>query len=177
MEKNLQNHYQSIIKYDLLTKLNFQNIFEIPKITKICLNIGFKDANIEKKRLINIILLLKLIINQTPIITKSKKNNIFFKIKQNSIIGCKITLRKKNSFNFLENILIFILPNIAKVNFNFENKNILNFQIQNVLHFFELKTEFLKFKNIPPLDISIHTNAKNNNELFLLLNSLFLIKK
>nr|QPN54025.1 ribosomal protein L5 [Phytophthora chlamydospora] len=177
MEKNLQNHYQNITIYDLLTKLNLQNIFQIPKITKICLNIGFKNANIEKKKLINIILLLKLVINQKPMITKSKKNNIFLKIKQNSIIGCKITLRKKNIFNLLENILIFILPNITKINFNFKNKNILNFQIQNVLHFFELKTEFLKFKDIPPIDISIHTNAKNNNELFLLLNSLFLIKK
>ena len=80
MEKNLQNHYKNITIYNLLTKLNFKNIFEIPKITKICLNIGFKDVNIEKKKLINIILLLKLITNQKPLITKSKKNNIFLKI-------------------------------------------------------------------------------------------------
>nr|YP_010394379.1 ribosomal protein L5 [Phytophthora lateralis]DAZ88387.1 TPA_asm: ribosomal protein L5 [Phytophthora lateralis]DAZ88820.1 TPA_asm: ribosomal protein L5 [Phytophthora lateralis] len=175
MEKNLQNHYQNVTIYDLITKLNFKNIFEIPKITKICLNIGFKDANIEKKKLINIILLLKLITNQKPIVTKSKKNNIFLKIKKNSLIGCKITLRKKNIFIFLEKILIFILPNLIKI--NLKNKNILNFQIQNVLHFFELKTEFLKFKNIPPIDVSIHTNIKNNNELFLLLNSIFIIKQ
>ena len=95
MEKNLQNHYKNIIVYNFLSKLNLQNIFEIPKITKICLNIGFKDSNIEKKKLINIILLLKLITNQKPLITKSKKNDIFLKIKKNSIIGCKITLRKK----------------------------------------------------------------------------------
>nr|YP_001165336.1 ribosomal protein L5 [Phytophthora ramorum]ABG54088.1 ribosomal protein L5 [Phytophthora ramorum]ACD46605.1 ribosomal protein L5 [Phytophthora ramorum] len=175
MEKNLQNHYKNVTIYDLITKLNFKNIFEIPKITKICLNIGFKDANIEKKKLINIILLLKLITNQKPIVTKSKKNNIFLKIKKNSIIGCKITLRKKNIFIFLEKILIFILPNLIKI--NLKSKNILNFQIQNVLHFFELKTEFLKFRNIPPIDVSIHTNIKNENELFLLLNSLFIIKK
>lgn len=177
MEKNLQNHYKNITIYNLLTKLNFKNIFEIPKITKICLNIGFKDANIEKKRLINIILLLKLITNQKPLITKSKKNDIFLKIKKNSIIGCKITLRKKNIFFFLEKILIFILPNLKKINLNCKNKNILNFKIQNILYFFELKNEFLKFKHIPPIDVSIHTNVKNNNELFLLLNSIFLIKK
>nr|YP_010508045.1 ribosomal protein L5 [Phytophthora clandestina]UXG56371.1 ribosomal protein L5 [Phytophthora clandestina] len=177
MKKNLQNHYQNITIYDLLTKLNFKNIFEIPKINKICLNIGFKNANIEKKKLINIILLLKLITNQKPLITKSKKNNIFLKIKKNSIIGCKITLRKNNIFFFLEKILFFILPNLTKINFNFLNKNIFNFQIQNVLYFFELKTEFLKFKDIPPIDVSIHTNSKNNNELFLLLNSFLIIKK
>lgn len=177
MQKNLQNHYQNVTIYDLITKLTYKNIFEIPQITKICLNIGFKDANLEKKKLINIILLLKLITNQKPIITKSKKNNIFLKIKKNSIIGCKITLRKKNIYFFLEKLLIFILPNLNNIKFNLTNKNILNFQVSNILYFFELKTEFLKFKNIPPIDISIHTNVKTNKELFLLLNSLFLIKK
>lgn len=177
MNKNLKNHYQNVISYDLITKFHYQNIFEIPKITKICLNMGFKNANIEKKKLINIIVLLKLITNQKPIVTKSKKNNIFLKIKKNSIIGCKVTLRKKNINIFLEKLLIFIIPNIQKINFNSKNINILNFQIQNILNFFELKTEFLKFKNMPPIDISIHTNSKNNIELFTLLNSLYILKK
>jgi large subunit ribosomal protein L5 len=177
MNKNYKNHYQNITTYDLLTKFNFKNVYEIPKINKIYLNIGFKNANIDKKNLINIITLLKLITNQKPIITKSKKNNIFLKIKKNSIIGCKITLRKKNINMFLEKILIFILPNLSsKLSFNINNKNILNFQIKNILNFFELNREFLKFKNIPAIDVSIHTKSKKNNELFLLLNSLFLIK-
>ncbi len=171
MNKNLTNHYQNVIIYDLITKFHFKNIFEIPKITKICLNIGLKNANIEKKKLINIIVLLKLITNQEPIVTKSKKNNIFLKIKKNSIIGCKITLKKKNIYPFLEKLLIFIIPNMNLIKINKNNKNILNFQIKNILNFFELKTEFLKFKNIPPLDVSIHTNCKNYFELFSLLNS------
>ena len=177
MEKNLQNHYKNIILYNFLSKLNLQNIFEIPKITKICLNIGFKDSNIEKKKLINIILFLKLITNQKPLITKSKKNIIFLKIKKNSIIGCKITLRKKNIFFFLEKVLIFILPNLTKIKINFKNQNIFNFKIKNILYFFELKNEFLKFKDIPAIDVSIHTNVKNNKELFLLLNYFFIFKK
>ena len=175
MEKNLQTYYQNISIYDLLTKFNFKNVFEIPKITKICLNIGFKDANINKKKLINIILLLKLITNQTPLLTQSKKNDIFLKIKKGSIIGCKITLRKKNTLIFLEKFLIFIFPNLTKKQIYLKNENIINFKIQNILDFFELKTEFFKFNNTPPLDISIHTNSKTNNELFLLLNSFFLI--
>jgi large subunit ribosomal protein L5 len=175
MEKNLQTYYKTVTIYDLLTKLNFKNIFEINKITKICLNIGFKDANIDKKKLIYINLLLKLITNQKPILTKSKKNNIFLKIKKNSIIGCKITLRKKNMFIFLEKLIIFILPNIKKIKINCKNKNIINFQIQNILDFFELKTEFLKFKNIPSIDVAIHTNSKTKKDLFILLNSLFVI--
>lgn len=177
MNKNLKNHYENIIIYDLLTKVHYKNIFEIPKITKICLNIGFKNANIEKKKLINIIMFLKLITNQKLMITRSKKNNIFLKIKKNTIIGCKVTLRKNNIYIFLEKFLIFILPNMYKIKFNTNNKNILNFQIKNILNFFELKTEFLKFKKIPSIDISIHTNSQNNKEFFLLLNSFFILKK
>ena len=112
MNNNIKKHYKNIISYDLLTKLHYKNIFQIPKITKICLNIGFKKANIEKKKLINILVLLKLITNQKPIVTQSKKNNILLKIKKNSIIGCKVTLRKKNIFIFLEKLIIFIIPNI-----------------------------------------------------------------
>lgn len=173
MEKNLQNYYKTITIYDLLAKLNFKNIFNITKITKICINIGFKDANINKKKLINIILLLKIITNQKPLLTKSKKNIVFLKIKKNSIVGCKITLRKKNMFIFLEKLIIFILPNYNKI--KIKNKNIINFNIKNTLNLFELKTEFLKFTNIPPIDISIHTNSTNKKELFLLLNSIFII--
>jgi large subunit ribosomal protein L5 len=178
MNNNIKNNYQNIISYDLLTKLHYKNIFQIPKITKICLNIGFKNANIEKKKLINILVLLKLITNQKPIATQSKKNNIFLKIKKNSIIGCKVTLRKKNINIFLEKLIIFIIPNLNKqIKINYDNNNILNFQIKNILNFFELRKEFLKFKEIPVIDISIHTNTKNNKELFSLLNSLFIIKK
>nr|YP_010395037.1 ribosomal protein L5 [Phytopythium vexans]YP_010395055.1 ribosomal protein L5 [Phytopythium vexans]DAZ89474.1 TPA_asm: ribosomal protein L5 [Phytopythium vexans]DAZ89492.1 TPA_asm: ribosomal protein L5 [Phytopythium vexans] len=176
MNKNFKNHYQNITTYDLITKFNFKNVYQIPKINKVFLNIGFKNANIEKKKLINIITLLKLITNQKPIVTKSKKNNIFLKIKKNSIIGCKITLRKKNINIFLEKLLIFILPNTNEIKLNIKNNNILNFQINNILNFFELETEFLKFRDIPPIDVSIHTNSKKNNELLILLNSLFFIK-
>ena len=178
MNQNLKKHYQNIIIYDLLTKSNFKNIFEITKIIKICLNIGFKNSNIEKKKLINMIVLLKLITNQEPFLTKSRKNNILFKIKKGSIVGCKITLRKKNIYVFLENFYLFILPNFRNqnINYNFKNQNIVHFQIPNILSFFELETEFLKFKNIPPIDISIHTNSKNNQEFISLLNSFMMIK-
>ena len=175
MGKNLQKYYKTVSIYDLLTKLNFKNVFEIIKITKICLNVGFKDANIEKKNLINIILFLKLITNQKPLLTKSKKNNIFLKIKKNSIIGCKMTLRNKNVLDFLEKLIFFVLPNLNKNQIKLQNKSTLNLQIKNVLDFLELKTEFLKFKNIPSLDISIQTTCKNKNELYILLNSLFVL--
>lgn len=63
MNNNIKNYYKSVILYDFLIKLYYKNIFEVLKIIKICLNIGFKNVNIEKKKLINIFVFLKLIIN------------------------------------------------------------------------------------------------------------------
>jgi hypothetical protein len=87
-----------------------------------------------------------------------------------------MTLRKKNIFIFLEKLILFILPNM-KIQFHLQNKNILNFQIQNIFNFLELKREFLKFKNISFIDVSIHTNCQNHQELFHLLNFFYFIKK
>lgn len=84
---NLKNYYNSLIIYDLISKLNIKNIYTIPKITKIYLNIDFsKKSLIEKKRIIKIILFLNLITNQQPFLTKKQKNNIFLKVKKNYLI-------------------------------------------------------------------------------------------
>lgn len=174
---NLKNYYNSLIIYDLISKLNIKNIYTIPKITKIYLNIDFsKKTLIEKKRIIKIILFLNLITNQQPFLTKKQKNNIFLKVKKNSIIGCKITLRKEYIYIFLEKIIFYILPNLKKIKFNMiKINNIFNFKIKNLLNFFEFKNEFFQFKDLSffSLNISIQTNSKNNSHLFLLLNSFF----
>ena len=84
MKKNLQNYYTSILIYDLISKLpRIKNLFQIPKINAIHLNIGLKTIATEKQKIISMLTLLKLITNQEPVLTKSKKNNIFFKIKKN----------------------------------------------------------------------------------------------
>ena len=122
--------------------------------------------------MIAIILLLKLITNQQILCTKSKKNNIHFKIKKGAIMGCKVTLQKQNIYFFLEKFIIFILPNMKDFKGLFLNKksNVLNFQISNLLNFFELEKEFLKFQNLPPLNISIHIKNKSIKNLLVILN-------
>lgn len=169
----IKNYYENIILYDFLIKIPLKNIFQKLKITKIYLNIGFKNNILEKKFLINIIVFLKLISNQKIKITKSKKNNIFLKIKKNSIVGCKITLRKNNIYFFLQKLIIFIIPEINNIKISLIKKNILNFQIKNISNFIEFKKEFYIFKKIPPIDISIHTNINNYKNFFLFFNFLF----
>ena len=118
MTLSLNNYYQNIIVYDLITKLNIQNIHNIPKITKIHLNINLKTKT-KKKELLNTLLFFNLLTNQIPFLIKLKKKLVIIKIKKNSIIKFKITLYQKNIYIFLEKILFFILPNIKKKKFIF----------------------------------------------------------
>lgn len=159
----LKNYYEQIILYNFLLKNKVKNIFQIIKIEKINLNIGCKDNFMEKTNLINIFLFLKLITNQKSLITKAKKNNLFLKIKKNNITGCKVILRKKNAYFFLEKIILFILNEKEKIKIN---NNIINFKIYNILDFIEFKGEIFKFQNIPQMDISIHIINEKNVKLF-----------
>ena len=98
------------------------------------------------------------------------------KIKKNTVVGCKTTLNKNNSLLFLENIILFVLPNTTEVKkYKFNNQSqVLSFNILNILDFLELKNEFLTFNNLdlPPLNVSIHLKSKNNLESTVLLSSL-----
>lgn len=88
-------------------------------------------------------------------------------------MGCKITLRKKNIYFFLEKLIIFILPNIKDFKgllINNKNTNILNFKIKNILNFLELEKEYFKFQNLPSIDVNIHANTISNKYLLILLN-------
>lgn len=173
MKNNLQIYYNSIIVYDLISKIPIiKNQFQIPKINIININIGLKTITSEKQKIITMLTLLKLISNQEPIVTRSKKNNLFFKIKKNNIIGCKLTLHKKTIYYFLEKLIFLRTLNFSNLKINKKN---LTFKISNkqLLNFFELKTEFFTFQNLPSIDIIIQTNTLNNREFLLLLNLFF----
>lgn len=170
MKKNLQNYYNSILVYDLISKLpKITNYFQIPKLTTIHINMGLKTISVEKQKIISMLALLKIITNQESIVTKSKNNNIFFKIKKNSIIGCKVTLHKNSIFFFLEK-LIFLNP-FKLSNLTINNQS-LTFKISNkqLLNLFELKTEFFTFQNLPSIDIIIQTQTLKKKDFILLLN-------
>ena len=108
-------------KLDFLTKFNLINNLAQKNITKITLNFGFKNIKFEKKKMILFFMVLELITNQKCILTSSRKNLIFLRIKKGSITGYKVTLRKANLFNFLDNLLL-ALPRSENFKGFFYNK-------------------------------------------------------
>lgn len=164
--------YQNIIQYNLLTKIHYKNNFQISNIKQINLNINLNENKLEKKKIVFLYVLLKLITNLNSFLIQSKKNEVTLKIRKGEIVGLKIILKKKYIFFLIEKLIFNIFPKLKNF-YGFKlKKNILSFKISNFLDFFEIKKEFLKFKNISIINFNIETNNKNLNETKLLLNHL-----
>lgn len=171
----LLTHYKTISSYDLITKYNYKNSFQIPKIKKISINLSSTNLAFEKKKIIPFLLLLELISGQKGTINISKKNKINLKIKKGMVMGCKVTLNESNSYKFLENLILFIFPNINNFkgfSLNKKSATELSFKIDNVLNFLELENEFLNFSKMPKLDLTLHIKTQTIEETNCLLTSL-----
>lgn len=155
--------------YDLINKSFFKSIFKIVKLTKIVLNIGQKDC--KKEKILSVILALELLTNQQGSFTKSKKNIIELKIKKGAIVGCKVTLRKKSMFSFLEKLVLFYFPKIKDFKGFQINQGNFSFSVKNILNFFELSDEFSQFSQLPKLDVVLVLKNSNTKMTKVLLNS------
>ena len=163
-----------MLKYDLANKFYYKKTKKIPTIKKIILNFGCKTTEI--KLLAESLLALELITSKKGKLTTAKKINIVLKIRKGNPIGCKVTLQKKQMFNFLEKIFINIFPNIKNFVGITLNKNInakaLSYQICDTLNFDGLEEHYYSFNNLPNLSITILTNVKNKKELLFILKSI-----
>lgn len=167
-------HYKKIVSYDLISKFNYKNSYQIPEIVEISINMSSLKLTSDKRQIIPLLVAIELISGQRGTLTISKKNRIHLKIKKGMVMGCKVTLNKKNSYNFLENLIIFVLPNLKEFkgfSINEKTPSILSFKIDDVLSFFELNNEFLNFSQLPPINVTIKVNSKDIDETKLLLNS------
>ncbi|HIH2762530.1 MAG TPA: 50S ribosomal protein L5 [Candidatus Azoamicus sp. MARI] len=170
----LKNLYISTVIPEFINKKISKNIMDVPKITKIVINMGFDHASTTKKQINDIFADLSLISGQRPIITKAKKSIAGFKIREGFELGCKVTLRKKNMYNFLDKLIFLILPRVR----DFKGLNIKsfdgkgNYSLGIKEHIIFPEIDYNKVDVIRGMDISIVTNAKNNERGFLLLKTL-----
>ena len=163
---------KKIIKHDLINKFNYTDIKDIPEIKQLTLNFGCKNFNIQK--FATTFLALEIIAAKKGQLTIAKNANILLKIQKGQPAGCKVTLKKKEIYFFLNKVLIEILPKIK----NFEGFKIqtqtstFNFQLlSNEIMLQEFENQYPLFANLPHLDIQVSTNSKNQKELMFLIKS------
>ena len=165
--------YNNQIKKDLQSKLGLKNIFEVPKIRKIILNMGIGEGKEDAKLIDKALEDLSLISGQKAIKTKSKKAISGFKIRAGMPLGVKVTLRNKIMYEFLDRFVNIAIPRIR----DFRGLNMKsfdgngNFSMGIKEHVIFPEINFDKVDKIRGMDITICTSAKNNNEALELLKS------
>ena len=169
----LLEDYNNQIREDLKTRLGLKNLFEVPKLKKIILNMGVGEAKDDSKLIEKAIEDLSLISGQKAIKTKSKKAISGFKIRAGMSLGAKVTLRNKIMYEFLDRLVNIAIPRIR--DFRGLNSNSFdgngNFSMGIKEHVIFPEINFDKVDKTRGLDITICTSAKNNNEALELLKS------
>ena len=168
---NFEKLYNEVIKKSLVEKFGYQNKHEIPKLTKIVLNMGVGDAVTDKKKLTNAMEELTLIAGQKPVMTKARKSIATFKLREGMPIGCKVTLRSDRMYEFLERLINMALPRVRDFHGisgkNFDGKGNFAFGIKEQIIFPEINYD--KVENVRGLDVVICTTAKTDEEARALL--------
>jgi large subunit ribosomal protein L5 len=172
MTTNLQEKYKKEVIPKMIGKFSYKNKMAVPKIGKVTINTGFGrlvsgKASDEQKKICEAILNdLNLISSQRAILTKAKKAVSAFKIRENQIIGAKVTLRKKRMYDFLERLIYIALPRSRDFQGidekSFDKKGNLTIGIKEHICFPEISPE--RVKNIFGLEITVVTNAKSKEE-------------
>ena len=168
---NFEKLYNEVIKKSLVEKFGYQNKHEIPKLTKIVLNMGVGDAVTDKKKLTNDMDELTLIAGQKPVMTKARKSIATFKLREGMPIGCKVTLRSDRMYEFLERLVNMALPRVRDFHGisgkNFDGRGNFAFGIKEQIIFPEINYD--KVENVRGLDVVICTTAKSDEEAKALL--------
>ena len=169
----LAEKYESEIRGKLKEKFSLKNIFEVPKLDKIVVNIGVGEAVSDSKVINKAIEDLSLITGQKPVVTKAKKSIAGFKLRKGLNIGCKVTLRKKRMFEFLDRLIFIALPRVRDFKGlsrkSFDGNGNYSIGIKEQIIFPEI--DYDKVDKIRGMDITITTTTSNEDHAYELLKS------
>jgi large subunit ribosomal protein L5 len=163
---SLKEIYNNEIAPKLMKELNLTNLMQVPRLTKITLNMGVGEAIGDKKTLESAVSDMTLISGQKPVITKARKSIAGFKVREGWPIGVKVTLRASRMYDFLERLIGIAIPRIrdfrgisAK---QFDGRGNFSMGVSEQIIFPEI--DYDKIDKLRGLDIAITTTATNDDE-------------
>ena len=162
----LKARYNDELKAKLKEELGIKNVMEIPRITKITLNMGVRAAATDKKLLEGAVADMQLIAGQKPVVTLARKSIAGFKIRDGWPIGCKVTLRGDQMYEFLDRLISIAIPRIRDFrgfsSKSFDGRGNYSMGLKEQIVFPEI--DFDKIDRIRGLDITITTTARSDDE-------------
>ena len=169
----LQQHYREKVAPELMKKFGYKSPMEVPRITKITLNMGVSEAVADKKVMDNAVADLTKIAGQKPVVTKAKKAIAGFKIREGQAIGTMVTLRGVRMYEFLDRFVTVALPRVRDFRGisgrSFDGRGNYNVGVKEQIIFPEI--EYDKVDALRGLNISITTTAKTDDEAKALLSA------
>lgn len=166
MKANLAKLYDETISKDMQKKFNYKNPMQVPKLVKIVVNMGVGEAAADSKLINAAVTDLTRIAGQKPVITKARKSIAAFKLREGQPVGCKVTLRGKQMYEFLDRLVNIAMPRIrdfrglsAK---GFDGRGNYALGLKEQIIFPEI--EYDKIDKVRGMDIIVVTTATNDNE-------------
>ncbi|HWN29848.1 MAG TPA: 50S ribosomal protein L5 [Burkholderiales bacterium] len=167
----LQTLYRNTVVKQLMKQFGYKSAMQVPRISKITLNMGVGEAVADKKIMDNAVADMQKIAGQKPVVTKSRKSIAVFKIRRGYPIGCMVTLRDKRMYEFLDRLVSIAIPRIrdfrglsAK---SFDGRGNYNIGVKEQIIFPEI--EYDKIDALRGLNITITTTANTDGEARALL--------
>ena len=169
----LQQHFREKIAPELKAKFGYKSLMEVPRVTKITLNMGLSEAVSDKKIIEHAVGDMTKIAGQKPVVTKARKAIAGFKIREGYPIGCMVTLRGSRMYEFLDRFITIALPRVRDFRGisgkAFDSRGNYNIGVKEQIIFPEI--EYDKVDTLRGLNISITTTAKNDEEAKALLTA------
>ena len=171
MQVRIKEEYNNKYKKNLMDKLNYKTIMQVPKLEKIVLNVGMGDAHSNTNYLNSVIDELTTITGQKAVKTVARKSVANFKIREGYDVGCRVTLRGIMMYEFFDRLINIALPRVRDFKGlspkSFDTNGNYNFSIMEQIIFPEIN--FDKTEKIHGINITIVTSAKTKEEAFALL--------
>jgi len=166
MKTRLEEHYVTAVRPALVEKFGYSNVLEVPRVEKVIINMGVGSAVRDSKKIEFAVSDMTKISGQKPIVTRAKKANAAFKLREEMAIGCKVTLRNVRMYEFLDRLVTMALPRVR----DFRGLNAESFDgngnyamgIKEQIVFPEI--EYDKVDEVRGMDIIVVTTAKSDDE-------------
>jgi len=167
----LREFYKNDVVPKLKEQFGYKSVMQVPKITKITLNMGVGEAIGDKKIIIHAVADMTKIAGQKPVVTKARKSVAGFKVREDWPIGCKVTLRKERMYEFLDRLVSIAIPRVRDFrglnSKSFDGRGNYSMGVQEQIIFPEI--DYDKIDTIRGMDITFTTTAKTDEEARALL--------
>ena len=171
MTPRLKEHYETVVRPELLKQFGYTNPMQVPRLDKIVVNMGVGEATGDSKVIASTVEEMTLITGQKPIVIKAKRSVAAFKLREGMPIGVKVTLRRTRMYEFLDRLITIALPRVRDFRGvspkSFDGRGNFAIGIKEQIVFPEI--EYDKIDNVRGMDIVIVTTADTDDEARALL--------